>query len=143
MICEECGHEREAGFHCSPCLSAENAKLRAEVARLDGIKEVYRLEAFDLQAKLRTVDLQLEVAKKCWDDDLKWAMDKNAALIIALEHELKGSYPCSPDCAGKIRDCSGCDDRARAALKGVVGKRYAEPHFSPEGKCRRSDCNCT
>jgi hypothetical protein len=45
-------------------LEAENAKLRAEVKRLEVVRSVYRLEAFDLQAKLRTVDLQNEELRK-------------------------------------------------------------------------------
>lgn len=93
--------------------------------------------------KLHTAELQVNMLKKLNVDDLTWAINKNAALITALQHELSGSYPCSFECEpGGWRKCTGCDKRAKLAIQGRIEKRKDEPCPKCGAFCLSLPHNC-
>lgn len=83
---------------------AEHLAGNAEVERLTTVMEVYRLEAFDLQAKLRTSDLQIQDMRKvirehvvnyrgasvqtAFSDDAKARLAEIAKILVGIEAEM-------------------------------------------------------
>lgn len=84
---------------CPACRAKE--KLEAETTEIERLKALISWVSHQdakllasLQDKLTAANCQIDAAKKAWADDLKWAMEKNARLIVALQKIAK--MPHSP-----------------------------------------------
>lgn len=133
MICEKCGHEREAGFHCSPCLSAENAKLRVELS------EAHACLGRETRRLIQERDAALLQLREEGEHHARWqALCEHYMLVFeewkkALEeiYKLEG-----PGLDGSPENASG--SIARIALERFAQKRKDEaPHAV---RCECPEC---